>query len=111
MKKEKLIVMVNSGQKKIQNFERIIKGFIKLSITKFKKALNLDVTDFQRWSNTENLSANWESRAKAAASLISPNSKVLEFGAGAMKLPKYLPENCIYVPSDIVKRTPNINLP
>jgi len=39
--------------------------------------------------------------------MIVPNSKVLEFGAGHMALTKYLPKNCTYIPSDVVKRSPD----
>jgi hypothetical protein len=40
--------------------------------------------------------------------MIEPNSKILEFGAGTMTLPKYLPENCSYIPSDIIERVPGM---
>jgi hypothetical protein len=39
--------------------------------------------------------------------MISPGRSVLEFGAGALRLPTFLPPGCKYTPSDIVARSPN----
>jgi len=72
------------------------------------KCFNLKQTDYHRWSNNHNLSCGWESRNPVIASMIEPNSKILEFGAGTMTLPKYLPENCTYIPSDIIERIPGM---
>jgi hypothetical protein len=69
---------------------------------------NRNQTDYQRWSNINKLSCGWESRNPVIASMIEPNSKILEFGAGTMTLPKYLPENCTYIPSDIIERVPGM---
>lgn len=62
-------------------------------------------SDFQRWSNIESLSLNWEGRTKMMSEMIEPNSVVLEFGAGRMGLKKYLPKDSVYIPSDLVSRS------
>lgn len=64
-------------------------------------------TDLQRWSNAQNLSTKWDERTVLVATMIPPNSSVLEFGAGNEYLKKCLPEGCIYQPSDIVARSEN----
>lgn len=46
----------------------------------------------------------WEDRTEQIAQLIQPGSSVLEFGADRMLLKKYLPEGCVYTPSDIIDR-------
>ena len=61
-------------------------------------------TDYQRWSNKENLSQSWDMRTKQIAALIKPGASVIEFGAGRLILKTLLPENCPYTPSDLVDR-------
>ena len=63
-------------------------------------------SDLQRWSDAANLSAEWDARTIAIAKLIPDHSKVLEFGAGRLVLPKHLQPNCSYTPSDICDRGP-----
>jgi hypothetical protein len=57
-----------------------------------------------RWSVVENIHPAWEGRTEQMATLIPPNSSVLEFGAGRMVLKKWLPAGCTYTPSDLVDR-------
>ncbi len=65
-------------------------------------------SDFNRWKNNEALNVSWDERTEIMSKLIEPNSTVLEFGAGRMKLKSLLPKNCIYTPSDFVKRRDGI---
>jgi hypothetical protein len=85
-----------------------MKSIIRRCRIYLNKNFNLNQTDFRRWSDINKLSCGWESRNPVIASMIEPNSKILEFGAGTMTLPKYLPENCTYIPSDIFERVPGI---
>ncbi len=62
-------------------------------------------TDFSRWANADN---SWNSRTALIGAMVPPGSKVLEFGAGAMALRKYLPEGCKYIPSDVIEREPGM---
>lgn len=39
--------------------------------------------------------------------MVPAGSRVLEFGAGMLKLPQYLPSGCAYTPSDLVARSPD----
>ncbi|MFC2004923.1 methyltransferase domain-containing protein [Chloroflexota bacterium] len=93
-------------------FSKYISSIIKLlSIIiriQFKKIFRLNQTDYRRWTNINNLNGTWEYREPILATMINPNSTVLEFGAGLIRLPEYLPENCTYIPSDIVKRRPEV---
>jgi hypothetical protein len=50
----------------------------------------------------------WDTRTVQLAALITPNTRVLEFGAGRMVLRRHLPEGCTYTPSDLVEREPGI---
>lgn len=61
-------------------------------------------SDYERWSKEKSLFPSWEERTVLLSKEIKPNSIVLEFGAANRFLKKYLPENCIYLHSDLVKR-------
>lgn len=61
-------------------------------------------SDYERWSKEESLFPSWEGRTILLSKQIKPNSIVLEFGAANRFLKKYLPENCTYLHSDLVKR-------
>ncbi|MBW9064489.1 hypothetical protein JNB71_14265 [Rhizobium herbae] len=61
-------------------------------------------SDFERWSNRNNLLASWSERAKIVAALVSPPSGVLDLGCGKMDLEKFLESGITYQPSDIVAR-------
>lgn len=65
----------------------------------------LGKSDVTRWTDRANLFESWDTRTKLLATLIPANSVVLEFGAGRVTLPHFLPQGCTYIPSDIVKRT------
>ena len=58
-----------------------------------------------RWSHAESLDEQWDERTTLMAGMVTPNSSVLEFGAGKEHLRKFLPQGCIYQPSDIVMRS------
>jgi hypothetical protein len=64
-------------------------------------------SDRSRWSNTDNLNAEWEPRTATMAQWIPKNSRVLEFGAGNQRLRSMLDSNCVYVGSDFIKRYPD----
>lgn len=66
--------------------------------------ITLRRSDTRRWSDKNNLHSDWDERTKLLASFIAPNSKVLEFGAGRIVLPRFLPPGCTYTPSDLVDR-------
>src|SRR5262245_3702226 len=74
--------------------------FIATLIRKTKRT-----TDYQRWRQVSRLDADWSQRLTVVASLIAPNSRVLEFGAGRQILRALLPSTCTYVPSDLVSRS------
>jgi hypothetical protein len=71
--------------------------------TLVRKSANL--TDTKRWGQVSRLDADWNQRTTIIASLIPPNTTVLEFGAGCQMLQSLLPETCIYIASDVVPRT------
>ena len=64
--------------------------------------------DVARWRALPELDdrrrAIWRRRARLAASLVKPDSRVLDLGCGEMLLGDELPEGCRYVPSDCVPR-------
>ena len=62
------------------------------------------LSQLDRWSDEEQLNPDWDERTLKLAKLISPMSRVLEFGAGRRFLESALPEGCTYTPSDIVSR-------
>ncbi|MDB9315914.1 hypothetical protein PN462_22570 [Spirulina sp. CS-785/01] len=61
-------------------------------------------SDYKKWSQPNELSPDWDRRTQKIATLIKPQSSVLEFGAGRMILKQFLPEGCTYIPSDLVDR-------
>ena len=63
-------------------------------------------TDYERWSDPQNIHSNWESRTQRAADFVPANSRVIEFGAATRILERHLDSSCTYVPSDIVDRGP-----
>lgn len=64
-------------------------------------------SDPEKWSSGASLRSEWDERTLRLAALISPNSRVLELGAGRRSLERYLPPGCTYVPCDIVSRGPD----
>lgn len=67
-------------------------------------------SDTARWSTTPPAHMSWNYRARWAARLIRPGSRVLDLGCGTMALRDFLPEGCTYVPADIVKRSEDTHL-
>ena len=65
-------------------------------------------SDLKRWKNTKELDESWNERTYIMASMVNPNSSVIEFGAGNMKLRDKIPDDCSYQPSDIVARFPGV---
>ena len=61
-------------------------------------------TDIERWSNPEHLENFWERRAQIAATMVTPNARVLDLGCGAMAVERFLPDSCTYMPCDVVSR-------
>lgn len=66
----------------------------------------LKQTDTERWSHPDNLDRSWERLPLAAAPLIPPGARVLDLGAGHEALERHLPADVVYVPADVVARTP-----
>jgi len=65
----------------------------------------LGTTDESRWVDAATYD-DWDERTRLIASLVSPGSSVIEFGAGRRLLEQYLDPSCTYVPSDLVSRGP-----
>ena len=63
-------------------------------------------SDRRRWSDPASLNRDWEERTRLLAAMIPAGASVLEFGAGARALQRYLPTGCRYTPSDLVDRGP-----
>jgi hypothetical protein len=61
-------------------------------------------SDINRWKEANELFEDWNERTALLARYVPSNSAVIEFGAGNMSLRNLLPDNCIYIPSDLVKR-------
>lgn len=59
-----------------------------------------------RWSVDDNFHENWNERTEILASFVTPGERVLEFGAGMLALPNYLPDACEYTATDVVSRGP-----
>lgn len=85
-----------------RRFERIEKNTIKLR--------QEQKSDFDRWRNASELLPDWNERTEIIASMIYPGSNIIEFGAGSMWLKNHLPDGCKYVPTDIIARTPDMQV-
>lgn len=85
---------------------RILKGKTKETLLTLRTFGNKELkkSNYSRWKDSKALYESWDERTETLASLVKPNSKVLEFGAGRLVLKQYLPENCEYLHSDLVKR-------
>ena len=75
---------------------------ISYAISRWQHAKRLGL---YRWSHAESLDDQWDERTTLMAGMITPNSSVLEFGAGKEHLRELLPQGCLYQPSDIVMRS------
>lgn len=63
-------------------------------------------TDLERWRDPASVTGFWDARAAIAARYIPDGVCVLDLGAGAMELQRFLAANCVYVPCDVVPRAP-----
>lgn len=61
-------------------------------------------TDIARWSNLENLDDQWSYRSERAARFIPPGATLMDIGCGKMAIEKMLPQDCKYIPVDVVAR-------
>lgn len=87
---------------KIREFKENRKYRKQAKITKdIRKA---KITDHKRWKQKEELYLEWDQRTVILASMISPGTNIIEFGAGNMALKNHLPPECSYTPSDLYKR-------
>src|ERR1044071_1990175 len=73
-------------------------------ITKNAGRKLLGRSDYNRWSNTENLESWWGARTEKIVGFIRPGARVVEFGAGSRHLEKLLDKSCVYFASDLVNR-------
>ena len=64
-------------------------------------------SDAWRWGDPEELSQGAGERAALAAPNLRPGERVLDLGAGAMRLRGLLPEGCHYTPIDLVPFSPD----
>ena len=62
------------------------------------------MTDWERWRDPCQLLAKWQKRANAAAKMIPASATVLDLGCGAMSLERELPQQCTYIPCDLIAR-------
>ena len=61
-------------------------------------------TDYRRWSDPARLDPAWDARARRVADYIPAGAAVLDLGCGAMALERFLPDGCLYIPCDLVRR-------
>ena len=61
-------------------------------------------SDLKRWENSQELDVSWDERTYLMATMLEPNSNIIEFGAGNMSLRSRLPKDCTYQASDIIAR-------
>jgi len=75
-------------------------------VPKFSRLISavLKQTDYRRWTDPGSFSESWDERNRMIAQMISPRSRVLEFGAGTGRLASLLPDDCQYTGSDLVAR-------
>lgn len=62
--------------------------------------------DHGRWNSPEGLEQWWDERTKLLADWIPSGTRVIEFGAGRRRLEAFLPQDCVYIPSDLTDRGP-----
>lgn len=68
------------------------------------------ITDYKRWERNVGQIPHWDERNKIIAEMIPENNSVLDIGAGAQTLRRYLKAGCVYQPCDLEKTSDNIVL-
>jgi hypothetical protein len=63
-------------------------------------------SDDARWRSPDNLENWWEARTAKLAAFVPSGARVIEFGAGRCRLPRYLDAASTYFASDLVTRIP-----
>lgn len=86
----------------MNEFQRITSLFRTL----WNTALQRPAAYSNRWQSETSLDPAWEERTRLLAAWVPEGTTVLEFGAGRMTLPQFLPTDCRYIPSDLVRRAP-----
>ncbi len=79
-------------------------GSLRLGLATLSRRLS-SKPDVGRWSDLDNFDPEWDGRTQIIADLITPGSRVLEFGAGRRHLATVLDERSTYIPSDLVSRS------
>ncbi len=64
----------------------------------------MTATDFDRWSDPENLKDEWRFRSALAVRHVTAGATVLDIGCGRMAIEAMLPDGCRYIPVDLVAR-------
>jgi hypothetical protein len=85
--------------------EFIHRSKINRQVLNTKKLREKKRTDINRWEENRNLYKDWDERTAILGSLVENDASVIEFGAGNKSLRKYIPGNCFYTPTDIVRRS------
>ena len=62
--------------------------------------------DVARWSDTSNLARGWDARTERMSKHVPGGCRVIELGAGRQTLRSLLPQDCVYIPTDIIEREP-----
>ena len=87
----------------MKKLPRLTLMFRNLWITSLKRS----TPDAARWQADASLDPAWDERTRLLAAWVPEGSTLIEFGAGRMTLPDFLPPNCRYTPSDLVSRAPS----
>lgn len=64
-------------------------------------------SDGTRWSDPDELKAGAEDRAALAGQHVRAGERLLDLGAGLMRLSRAIPQDCSYTPTDLVPFTGN----
>jgi len=88
------------GQLVLMNHPKLARSWAALRCRVFGRS------DVSRWSDPLSFDAEWDDRARVAATLVPQGARVIEFGAGLRRLERYLDRRIAYLPSDIVDRGP-----
>jgi len=67
-------------------------------------SLSSPFSDYDRWSNLDNLHSNWNRRTERIARYIPKQTTVIDLGAGSRYLEQCLDASCRYIPADLVDR-------